>query len=258
MVGSAQIRWPLERSERLAIQVELVRRLASESISIIGFTSEFTHVGNRFDENIAEFIQQIFRPFVRDFLQFAHDSDEFRSRLNSRISGLPNGDRVSDQLTLFISHSAADATVAKLLIALFEKALKISARGIRCTSLDGYRLPAGVETNDVLRTEVFGSALFIGLLTPSSLASTYVLFELGARWGARRPFFPVLASGSKPSDLRAPLSGLNALSMSVPDQVRQLVEDAATALSLRLEPMSSFSSEIDALAAEAAIDRSAD
>jgi hypothetical protein len=251
MVGSAEITWPLDSRERLATQVELVRRLASGAIDVTGFATHFMWVSNRYDDNIGEFVQQVFRPFIRDFLRFAHDSPDFESRLNSRAAELPAGTAVSDELTLFISHSAADAPVAKVLISLFEKSLKISARAIRCTSVDGYRLPAGVDTNDALRTEVFDAKLFIALLTPTSLSSTYVLFELGARWGARRPFFPVLASGATTSDLRAPLNGLNALSASVPDQVRQLVEDAAEALSLRMEPIASFSREIELLADEA-------
>jgi hypothetical protein len=156
---------------------------------------------------------------------------------------------LADDLTLFISHSSNDAVIAKALITLFEKALKISARKIRCTSVDGYRLPAGVDTNEVLRTEVFGAKLFIGLITPTSVSSPYVLFELGARWGARRPLFPVLAGGATAGDLRAPLSALNALSASIPDQTRQLVEDVAAALASPLEPMASFSNEVDAVVA---------
>jgi hypothetical protein len=247
MVGTASINWPDGRDQRLAMQVELIRRLASDRVDLMEFTYTFTYVGNSFNNNTAEFVQQIFRPFVRDFLRFAHDSPMFEAGLNERRSDpLPNPESL-DELSLFISHSGQDAAIAKALITLFEKALKISARKIRCTSVDGYRLPAGADTNEVLRTEVFGAKLFIALLTPTSLASPYVLFELGARWGARRKLFPVLAGGATAADLRAPLNGLNALSASVPDQVRQLVEDASEALSEALEPMSSFSAEIEGL-----------
>jgi TIR domain len=255
MVGSAEITWPQDRGQRLAAQVELMRRLASGKIEINSFASHFMWVGNRFDENIAEFVRQLFRPFVRDFLRFAHDTPAFERGLKNRESELPRIGPMTDELLLFISHSAADAPVAKSLISLFEKALKLSARTIRCTSVDGYRLPAGVDTNEVLRTEVFDAKLFIALLTPSSLVSPYVLFELGARWGARRPLFPILASGANTSDLRSPLSGLNALSATAPDQVRQLVEDAAGALSTRMEPIATFSAEIEALVAMAGIAR---
>lgn len=252
VVGSGRLAWPYDGRERLAVQVEFVRRLASGRLDILDFTREFMWVRNDFDDNVAEFVQQVFRPFTRDFLRLAHDTPAFAAGLRGNDDALlENGAPVTDDLVLFISHAGADAPTAKALIFLFEKALKISARKIRCTSVDGYRLPAGVDTNEALRTEVFGAKLFLALLTPTSLASHYVLFELGARWGARKPLFPVLANGAMPKDLRAPLSGLNALDAAVPDQVRQLVENVAEALGERLEPMASFSDEVDVVATQA-------
>jgi len=245
MMGSADLAWPASHLDRLAMQVELFRRLGNGQLDLLNFSHCFLWAGSQHDDNISEFVQQVFRPFARDFLRFVHDDAAFEQGLK-RVANLPT-EASMQELTLFISHSAADAAVAKALVNLFEKALKISARQIRCTSVDGYRLPAGADTNDVLRTEVFGAKLFIGLLTPTSLSSTYVLFELGARWGARRPLFPILAAGTSAAHLQAPLSGLNALSASTADQIRQLIEDAGVALSMRVEPMASFSSAIDAV-----------
>lgn len=247
MVGSGTVTWPEGRQERLAMQVEMIRRLASGQLDILDFAYHFMWTGSHHDDNTAEFISQIFRPFVRDFLRHVHDSPSFSNGLRQPESSKEPELPMADELTLFISHSSRDVTIAKAIVTLFEKALKISARRIRCTSVDGYRLPAGADTNEVLRTEVFGAKLFIALLTPNSLDSSYVLFELGARWGARRPLYPVLAGGATPVHLKAPLSGLNALSASLADQVRQLVEDASEALSERLEPMSSFSAEIESV-----------
>jgi hypothetical protein len=248
MIGSGRLSWPDDQSERLSLQVELVRRLASRDVDFIHFITTFMYVRNNFDDNTSEFVQQVFRPFVRDFLRLAHDDVEFEAHLQGRDSS-SGPFPMAEDLTLFISHSSRDVEIAKALITLFEKALKISARKIRCTSVDGYRLPAGADTNDVLRAEVFGATLFVGLITPTSLASPYVLFELGARWGARKPLFPVLAAGAMARDLHPPLSGLNALSASIVDQVRQLVEDTAATLNTRLEPISTFSSEVDLVVA---------
>lgn len=246
MVGSGTLTWPDNGPERLAVQIELMRRLALGKPDILDFTHNFMWVRNDFDENISEFVQQIFRPFARDFLRIVHESASFSNGLHQRESLKEHEVSMADDLTLFISHSAHDADIAKAVVTLFEKALKISARKIRCTSVDGYRLSAGADTNQVLRTEVFEAKLFVALLTPNSLNSPYVLFELGARWGARRPLFPVLAGGATPAHLPAPLNGLNALSASVSNQVLQLVEDASEALSERLEPISSFSAEVEA------------
>lgn len=249
MVGSGTITWPVDGRERLAMQVEMVRRLASDRLDIIDFSHNFMYVGSRFDDNIAEFIQQIFRRFIRDFLRFVHDSPSFKGGLQQRTPPQESEVSMTDELTLFISHSARDTEIAKSIVTLFEKAFKISARRIRCTSVDGYRLPAGADTNEVLRTEVFGAKLFVALLTPNSLSSPYVLFELGARWGTRRPLYPLLAGDTTPAHLSAPLSGLNALSMISADQVRQLLENASEALSQRLEPASSFSAEVEGVVA---------
>jgi hypothetical protein len=58
------------------------------------------------------------------------------------------------------------------------------ANQIRCSRVDGYRLPVGVDTQVKLREEVNAAKVVVGLITPSSLNSHYVMFELGARWGA--------------------------------------------------------------------------
>lgn len=251
MVGSGDFAWPDDKLERLAMQLALIRKIAADEIDMISFMNSFFTAGSRIDEYVSQFVQFIFKPFARDFLRFAHDNPFFENALRGVPPQSSNRRRPDemDELEIFISHRSTDAPVAKLLITLYEKALKVSARKIRCTSVNGYRLPGGVETNDTLRTEVFGTQLFIALLTPDSIKSPYVLFELGARWGARKPLVPLVARGLLASDLPSPLNGLNALSVCVPDQVRQHIEETAKALAKQLEPSGSFSAELDALVA---------
>jgi hypothetical protein len=104
-------------------------------------------------------------------------------------------------LAVFVSHSVSDRELAKALIHLIEKALKIPARQIRCTSVDGYRLPVGTDTDEMLRREVSVARVFIGLITPAAVESPYVMFELGARWGSGGRLAPVLARGADASHL---------------------------------------------------------
>ena len=81
---------------------------------------------------------------------------------------------------VFISHSSNDVQLAKPLIDLLRSALRLRASEIRCTSVPGYKLPGGAETDEQIREELLDAPVFIGLVTEASLESKYVLFELGA------------------------------------------------------------------------------
>lgn len=150
-------------------------------------------------------------------------------------------------IDVFISHSSKDAPIAKALVLLLKAALNISSGRIRCTSVDGYGLSAGAETDNQLRVELRESKVFLGIITQSSVESTYVLFELGARWGAHLQLAPVLASSADKTLLRGPLSGLNALSCDSRSQVLQLVDDVGSDLGLIAEKAASYQDYVDDL-----------
>lgn len=150
-------------------------------------------------------------------------------------------------LDIFISHSSKDVKIAEALIDLLRAALTLKADSIRCTSVDGYRLQAGASTDEQLRREIYEARVFIGLITPASLQSTYVLFELGARWGARRHLAPVLAAGFDAASLRAPLTSLNSLSCDIPAQVYQLVSDIASSIGRTAASPSAYQKYVNAL-----------
>ena len=117
--------------------------------------------------------------------------------------------------------------------------MPIQPDSVRCSSLDGFRLPGGADVNTHLRQEVPTAKAFVGLVSPSSLRSAYVAFELGARWGSGRELIPLLAPGIGSEVLSPPLSGLNALSCSSPAQLHQLVGHVARLLDVSpYSPMS--------------------
>jgi hypothetical protein len=152
------------------------------------------------------------------------------------------------EILVLISHSSRDAELASALIGLLRSGLGLLASQIRCSSVDGYRLPAGVNTNDQLRKEIKSVKVLIGLLTSNSLSSTYVLFELGARWGAELFMIPLLA-GTRPEDMRGPHAVINALSCETDAQLIQLVEDVARELQVNPQSAASYLNQCQILRA---------
>lgn len=150
-------------------------------------------------------------------------------------------------LDIFISHSSKDSDVAASLIELLRAALNISAERIRCTSVQGYKLKGGASTDETLRKEVHDAAVFIGLITKESLQSAYVLFELGARWGAGRHLLPVLASGTSSNVLRGPLTGINALRLDDIADIHQIVDDIAKELNKSKGSASAYQRHLEQL-----------
>jgi len=138
----------------------------------------------------------------------------------------------TSEVRIFISHSNADESLAEALANLLERALRIRPEAIRCTSVVGYSLPTGADIDDQLRLEIEQSAVLIALITEASLSSTYVLFELGARWVLRKPLFPVVAAGMKPSALHEPLKALVAASCDERGSLLNLLESLGVVLEL--------------------------
>jgi hypothetical protein len=152
-----------------------------------------------------------------------------------------------DTIVIFISHSSADLKIVDKLVELLRISLRLTSHHIRCTSLDGYRLPGGASTNEQLKEEIYNSKSFIGLITPNSLESKYVLFELGARWGAKRQLIPLLAGGAVAKDLVGPLAEINALSCSNKSQMFQLIGELSAFLETETEKVELYAKMVDNL-----------
>lgn len=149
-------------------------------------------------------------------------------------------------MKLFISHSSLDSKLAEAIIDLIRSALNISASEIRCTSVDGYGLPGGADTEEVLRQEVHSSEAFVGIISKESLDSMYVVFELGARWGANKHLIPLLAPEVSADILSGPLSGINALNCRKSD-LHQLVTDLGNKLEIEPDSPASYQKHVDSI-----------
>ena len=131
---------------------------------------------------------------------------------------------------VFISHSSKDSKIVGALTHLLRDSLNIPADNIRCTSVEGYGLSAGARTDEQLRGEVVSSRSFIALITDTSSKSSYVLLEIGARWGTGRNLIPLLAAGASPDILGDPLKGYHSLSADKKADIYVLVDDLACIL----------------------------
>ncbi len=165
--------------------------------------------------------------------------------LLERIS--QNISQLESRLDIFITHSSQDNRIVEALIDLMRGALNISSEKIRCSSVPGYRFPTGVDTDEQLRQEVDDAKVLVGVITKSSMRSAYVLFELGARWGAKKKMFPVLACGADSSVLGGPLKGINSLSCNNAADVHQLIDDIASELGIKKQRAASFQNKIETL-----------
>lgn len=150
-----------------------------------------------------------------------------------------------NMIKVLISHSSKDKQLAEAIINLLIKGLSLSPREIRCTSIDGYRLPCGVKTDEQLRREVCSCEVLLGVISLYALDSLYVLFELGARWGAGGHLLPLLAPGVSPEILKGPLSAFNALSCNNASQLHQLIEDLSKCLGISANSPAVYQKDID-------------
>jgi hypothetical protein len=155
---------------------------------------------------------------------------------------------------VFISHRHSDVAVVQALVKVIETAFAVQPGDLRCTSVHPYKLRAGDRTTDRLRAEIRRAEAVLGILTPDTKGSSYVLFELGASWGKRGVTFPLLARGASLADVPAPIGDLHTLSLADPSECHQLIDDLADVITLprTTNPMSVIAQRIIDLTAAAA------
>jgi hypothetical protein len=145
---------------------------------------------------------------------------------------------------VFVSHSSADQDLAEALLDLLCPALHLRRADFLCTSVPGSKLQGGDHTDSTLRRAIIEVPAFLSILSPKAVVSTYILFELGARWGVDKHHIPLLAKGAGADVLKEPLKSTNALKLSSEHDVFQLVTDLARILAINPEPPVSFISRV--------------
>ncbi len=71
------------------------------------------------------------------------------------------------------------------------------------------------------------------------------MFEFGARWGSRLAFLPIICDKSGFDLLSGPLTDINAANANEKDSIQEFLENLGRLLDIPMEPLSSFSSDID-------------
>ena len=127
--------------------------------------------------------------------------------------------------SIFISHRHKDEAVAEALVRLLEGSFEVRREDMRCTSVSPYRLRAGERTPDRLKSEISRAKAVLGIVTPDTHESSYVLFELGAAWGQGVLTFPLLAKGASMLDIPSPISDRHPLALTDEAQCHQLIDD---------------------------------
>ncbi len=176
------------------------------------------------DIAIPEFISDIYCFRLRD----PNDLDTLAKDLCKAID-----DNIRLVPRIFISHRHKDEPIVASLTSLLEQAFYVESTDIRCTSVQPYMLTPGERTSEQLRKEISGAELVIGVLSPDTSESNYVLCELGASWGRDVPTFPVLIRGATFADVPSPLSERHSISLEKEENCLQLIDYIASRTSLR-------------------------
>src|ERR1700682_3764455 len=155
-----------------------------------------------------------------------------KERTDAAVSQADQGTK--PRVLVLISHAGKDKMLAEALIDLLQSGLGLLEGQAKCSNVDEYGLAAGVNAEARLRTDVNAAKVLIGLITPHSFSSAYVMFELGARWCAGLPMIPLLA-GVTTDEFCGPLSFLNPAFCNEDAHLHQLLKDIGEQLKLTVQ-----------------------
>ena len=134
---------------------------------------------------------------------------------------------------IFISHSHDDKETAEALVSTLNSALP--GVPITCTSSSEHESDERERISEAVRALMNESVAVFALLTPRSLRSEWVLFELGACWASSKQLVPILGPGLSPAQLPNPLekrSHISIVDEQAPGQIRQALQETARLLDI--------------------------
>lgn len=153
-------------------------------------------------------------------------------------------------IKIFVSHSAIDEKLAGALVDCIFSCMILEDEEVRCTSVPGHKLGIGSDAAQILRDELDETGVVIGLLTGNAIKSSWVLFELGATWGAQKKIQPLIADDINYSDLPGPLTGKHAAKLSEKNDLIQFIAELSSTVKAKTRTPAKIDSAIDRLIKE--------
>jgi hypothetical protein len=150
-------------------------------------------------------------------------------------------------IKIFISHANADEQLASALVDCIFSCMVLEDEDVRCTSVSGHKLPIGGDTATILRDELDETSVVVGLLTKNSISSSWVLFELGSTWGAKKKIQPLLADDISYQDLPGPISGSHAGRLADKNDLSQFFEELSDTINAKPRSASKIEAAITKL-----------
>jgi hypothetical protein len=130
----------------------------------------------------------------------------------------------SDKRNVFISYSRQDTEAAHELVSELEKA------GVSVW-LDIAEIRPGDRWQSMIQEELRKARVMVVLLTPSSLASQWTYFEVGAAVADGKIIIPVLSKDVLPEQVPSLLRNFQWISDSPVDKAAKLIADAVSSAS---------------------------
>ncbi|MDR3321766.1 MAG: hypothetical protein LBS93_04890, partial [Synergistaceae bacterium] len=156
---------------------------------------------------------------------------------------------------IFISHAGGDIAIAAALKNFLAESIDIEAEKIFCTCLHDPELAGDAQLSERLKNDITQCGALFAVVTPESVTSGSVLFELGAAWVLGKSLFFICLEGSDFRDLPEPLCGflaINAEEKDAPVRLTAMCREVASELGLEMkrgaDVVASLKALIDAVA----------
>jgi hypothetical protein len=155
-----------------------------------------------------------------------------------------------DGIRIFVSHASKDMAFAQAIVKCIEDCIEVPENTIRCTSVSGYKLLPGDDSDKVLLKNIEQCSVVIGLITQESLKSGYVIMELGAAWGLGKRTCAVVSENVDFNVLPGPMPRVHATRANNNADIATLIELIANYTDLQLRNnVARFNASVCAFAA---------